>query len=97
MTHLLGQVQYDKERKGTNDMERSISFVALGKLAIVAKNDIERYLDEIMQSVKDGLRVKRYQPRLPMRVPTNISWITTKSDLFTSCYESVDIIANSGQ
>ncbi|KAG0243175.1 armadillo-type protein [Mortierella sp. GBAus27b] len=58
MTHLLGQVQYDKERKGTNDTERSISFVAIGKLAVVAKQDIERYLDDIMQSIKDGLRAK---------------------------------------
>lgn len=61
MTHLLGQVQYDRERKGVNDTERSVSFLAIGKLAVVAKQDIERYLDDIMQSIKDGLKAKRYQ------------------------------------
>jgi len=60
MTYLLGQVQYDKERKGVNDTERSVSFLAIGKLAVVAKQDIERYLDDIMQSIKDGLKAKRY-------------------------------------
>ncbi|KAF9352686.1 phosphatidylinositol kinase- protein kinase tor1 [Mortierella sp. NVP85] len=58
MTYLLGQVQYDKERKGVNDTERSVSFLAIGKLAVVAKQDIERYLDDIMQSIKDGLKAK---------------------------------------
>ena len=59
MTHLISQVQMDKERKPVNEMDRSIAFLAIGKLAIVAKQDMTVYLDNTMRCIKDGLRAKR--------------------------------------
>ncbi|KAG0200191.1 phosphatidylinositol kinase- protein kinase tor1 [Mortierella sp. GBA30] len=58
IAHLLGQVQMDKERKPFNEMDRSLAFLAIGKLAIVAKQDMANYLDRIMPCIKDGLRAK---------------------------------------
>ncbi|KAF9952831.1 phosphatidylinositol kinase- protein kinase tor1 [Mortierella alpina] len=58
MTHLISQVQMDKERKPVNEMDRSIAFLAIGKLAIVAKQDMAVYLDNTMRCIKDGLRAK---------------------------------------
>ena len=60
MTHLIGQVQIDKERKPVNEMDRSIAFLAIGKLAIVAKQDMAVYLDDTMRCIKDSLRAKRW-------------------------------------
>ncbi|KAG0362437.1 phosphatidylinositol kinase- protein kinase tor1 [Gamsiella multidivaricata] len=58
MHHLLAQLQFEKDRKTANDMERSMAFVAIGKLALIAKQDMEDYLIGIMQCIKDGLRIK---------------------------------------
>ncbi|KAF8928817.1 armadillo-type protein [Dissophora ornata] len=58
MSHLLGQAHFDREKKGMNDLERPMAFLAIGKVALVAKRDIAGYLDDIMHCVKDGLRAK---------------------------------------
>ncbi|KAG0305001.1 phosphatidylinositol kinase- protein kinase tor1 [Dissophora globulifera] len=58
MSLLLGEVQFDKEKKGAHDLERPLAFIAIGKLALVAKRDIERYLDAILQCIMDGLKAK---------------------------------------
>ncbi|KAF9116461.1 phosphatidylinositol kinase- protein kinase tor1 [Mortierella sp. AM989] len=58
MGHLLGQIQTDKERKIINDADRSVAFRAIGKLALVAKRDMEEYLDEAIRCIKEDLRAK---------------------------------------
>ncbi|KAF8978704.1 phosphatidylinositol kinase- protein kinase tor1 [Entomortierella lignicola] len=63
MSHLLGQIQMDKEWKVANDADRSIVFLAIGKLALVARQDMEIYLDEVIQCIKEGLRAKNSKLR----------------------------------
>ncbi|KAF9172143.1 phosphatidylinositol kinase- protein kinase tor1 [Mortierella sp. AD011] len=63
MSHLLGQIQVDKEWKAANDADRSIAFQAIGKLALVAKRDMEEYLSEAIHCIKEGLRAKN-KPRI---------------------------------
>ncbi|KAG0343766.1 phosphatidylinositol kinase- protein kinase tor1 [Podila humilis] len=59
MVHLLGLVQIDRDRPAiTKEQERSLAFIAIGKVALVAKQDMEDYLDDIMLAIKDGLRVR---------------------------------------
>lgn len=61
MVHLLGLVQIDRERPTvTKEMERSLAFLAIGKVSLVVKQDMDFFLDEIMFAIKDGLRAKRY-------------------------------------
>ncbi|KAG0070756.1 phosphatidylinositol kinase- protein kinase tor1, partial [Linnemannia elongata] len=58
MLHLLDQVQLDKERRYLTELDRSAAFIAIGKVALVAKQDTEGYLDGLMQCIRDGLRAK---------------------------------------
>ncbi|KAK3827302.1 MAG: armadillo-type protein [Linnemannia gamsii] len=58
MLHLLDQVQLDKERRYLSELDRSTAFIAIGKVALVAKQDTEGYLDGLMQCIRDGLRAK---------------------------------------
>ncbi|KAF9147911.1 phosphatidylinositol kinase- protein kinase tor1, partial [Linnemannia schmuckeri] len=58
MLHLLDQVQLDKERRYHSELDRSTAFIAIGKVALVAKQDTEGYLDGLMQCIRDGLRAK---------------------------------------
>ncbi|KAF9190501.1 phosphatidylinositol kinase- protein kinase tor1 [Haplosporangium sp. Z 767] len=58
MAHLLSQVQIDKERRPMNEMDRSLAFLAIGKLALVEKRDMMRYLSDVMRCIKDYLRAK---------------------------------------
>ncbi|KAF9387898.1 phosphatidylinositol kinase- protein kinase tor1 [Podila verticillata] len=59
MVHLLGLVQIDRERPtATKEMERSLAFLAIGKVALVVKHDMEFFLDDIMFAIKDSLRAK---------------------------------------
>ncbi|KAF9437779.1 phosphatidylinositol kinase- protein kinase tor1 [Entomortierella beljakovae] len=58
MNHLLGQIQLDRERKGSNEPERSIAFQTIGKLALVASRGMEEYLNEVIQCIMESLRTK---------------------------------------
>ncbi|KAG0095495.1 phosphatidylinositol kinase- protein kinase tor1 [Podila epicladia] len=59
MVHLLGLVQIDRERPTViKDMERSLAFMAIGKVALVVKNGMDFFLDDTMFAIKDGLRAK---------------------------------------
>ncbi|KAF9929593.1 phosphatidylinositol kinase- protein kinase tor1 [Linnemannia zychae] len=58
MVHLLDQVQMDRERRYITELDRSTAFIAIGKIALVAKQDMESYLDGLMQCIRDGLRAK---------------------------------------
>lgn len=60
MLHLLDQIQLDKERRYLTELDRSAAFIAIGKVALVAKQDAEGYLDGLMQCIRDSLRAKRY-------------------------------------
>lgn len=61
MVHLLGLVQIDRERPtATKEMERSLAFMAIGKVALVVKQGMDFFLDDIMFAIKDGLHAKRY-------------------------------------
>ncbi|KAF9295116.1 phosphatidylinositol kinase- protein kinase tor1, partial [Mortierella antarctica] len=59
MVHLLGLVQIDRERPtATKEMERSLAFMAIGKVALVVKQGMDFFLDDIMFAIKDGLHAK---------------------------------------
>lgn len=58
MAHLLSQIQMDKERRPMNEMDRSLAFLAIGKLALVEKRDMMRYLNDVVRCIKDYLRAK---------------------------------------
>jgi FKBP12-rapamycin complex-associated protein len=60
MLHLINQLQLDKERKIINETDRAMSFLAIGKIALVAQHDMDPFLNDVMQCIKDGLRIKRY-------------------------------------
>ncbi|CAI2178216.1 17365_t:CDS:10 [Funneliformis geosporum] len=50
MLHLLGQLKKDRDR--------SISFIAIGKVAIAVGSNMGPYLDSILSSIKEGLTPK---------------------------------------
>ncbi|KAG0047331.1 phosphatidylinositol kinase- protein kinase tor1 [Gryganskiella cystojenkinii] len=58
LMHLIGQLHLDKERKVINETDRAMVFVAIGRIALVVQHDIDPFLNEIMQCIKDGLRIK---------------------------------------
>ncbi|KAG0345157.1 phosphatidylinositol kinase- protein kinase tor1 [Podila humilis] len=56
--HILSQLRKDKERSLLKEKDRSNAFMAIGKVALVARADMGEYLDDILGCIKDGLRVK---------------------------------------
>lgn len=58
--HILSQLRKDKERSLLKEKDRSNAFLAIGKVALVARADMGEYLDDILLCIKDGLRMKRY-------------------------------------
>lgn len=59
MVHILNQLRKDKERSMLKEKDRSNAFLAIGKVALVAGADMGEYLDDILISIKEGLRLKR--------------------------------------
>ena len=60
MVHILHQLRKEKDRSLMKEKDRSNAFLAIGKVALVARADMGPYLDDILICIKDGLRMKRY-------------------------------------
>ncbi|KAF9582493.1 phosphatidylinositol kinase- protein kinase tor1, partial [Lunasporangiospora selenospora] len=58
MGHLLGQIHSEKERGSSKESDRANAFLAIGRLALVAKQGIEPYLDDVIHGIKECLRAK---------------------------------------
>ncbi|KAF9435486.1 phosphatidylinositol kinase- protein kinase tor1 [Entomortierella beljakovae] len=58
MIHILSQLRKDKERTLVKEKDRSNAFSAIGEIALVAGADMGDYLDDILNCIKDGLRLK---------------------------------------
>ncbi|KAG0044728.1 phosphatidylinositol kinase- protein kinase tor1 [Gryganskiella cystojenkinii] len=58
MVHILNQLRKEKDRSLMKEKDRSNAFLAIGKVALVARADMGPYLDDILICIKEGLRMK---------------------------------------